>query len=224
MDDIFSIWDKIQKINIDFIIFVFVVIFVLKFKDLFELLFKYSTHRTEQLNLAKKLLEESGYADSKEMVMIKRMMKYRAVKIATNLINDKYGNLYCYLFSKCTEEEMHGLHKTVPFVEGNGNEFHLNDRALTKRRSTGILLSVALVFLTIYMSIIFKTSPSINLNWLFSSFIILEVGFFFYWWAKIMPDDIEVKYTKQLLKKTNIDEFNEYLKAPDDTTTHGDIG
>jgi len=210
MEDIFKVWDKIQNIKIDFIVFVFFIIFIFKFKDFFELFFRFSTHRTEQLNAAKNLLENSGLSGSKEMVMVKSMMKYHAVKIATNLMSEKYGNLYCYLFSKCTEEEMYGLHKTVSFVETKGNAFYFNDRALAKRRYTGILVALIIIGITLYMRVIFKISPGINLSWLFSSFIIFEMGFFFYWWVKILPDDIAVKYTKQLLEKTKIDEFNEY--------------
>lgn len=210
MEDIFKLWDKIQSINIDFIIFVFLIFFIFKFKDIFELLFNYSTHRTEQLNTAKKLLEDSGYSESKEMVMIKKMMKYRAIKISTNLINEKYGNLYCYLFSKCTEEEMHGLHKTVPFIYIKDNDFYFNDRALMKRRLTGVILAIAIISFNIYMNIIFKEPTGINLSWLFNSLIIIEATFVFYWLVKIIPNDIEVKNTKKLLKKNNVDEFNKY--------------
>ncbi|PWC11088.1 hypothetical protein B4923_14415 [Brenneria roseae subsp. americana] len=210
MEDLFKIWDKIQSINIDFVIFIFVVIFILKFKDIFELIFRYSTHRTEQLNAAKKLLEDSGYANSKEMAMIKVMMKYHAIKIATSLINEKHGNLYCYLFSKCTEDEMHGLHKVVPFIEIKDNQFYFNDNALMKKKLAGGIIIFVIICINIYISTMFKGELDINLSWLFYSLIIIEAIFAFYWWAKIMPDDIEVKNTKQLLEKTDIDEFNKY--------------
>lgn len=212
MEEVFEAWDKIQNINIDFIVFVFVFVFVFKLKDFFELFFRFSTHRTEQLNAAKKLLEGSGYANSKEMNVVKSMMKSHAVKIATNLINKNYGNLYCYLFSKSTEEA-YGLHKTISFIENNDDEFYFNDRELTKTRYVGVGMTLIIIFFTIFMSVRFKMLPDINLSWLFNSFVIVEVGFCLYWLVKVMPNDVEVRYTKKLLKKTNVDEFNEYQKT-----------
>lgn len=210
MENLFKIWDKIQSLNIDFIIFVFIIIFIFKFKDIFELLFKHSTHRTDQLNAAKKLLEDAGYADSKEMKMIKTMMKTRAVKIATNLISEKHGSLYCYLFSKCIEEEISGLHKTLPYIDTSDDNFSFNDSALRKRRVTGVIVIMMIICFNIYMNILFKNSPDINLNWLFNSLIIIEVIFAFHWWANILPNDVEVKNIKELLKKTSVKEFNSF--------------
>ncbi|MBN3344560.1 hypothetical protein H5A44_19265 [Pectobacterium brasiliense] len=210
MEEVFKVWNDIQSINIDFIIFVFIIIFVLKFKDIFELLFKYSAHRTEQLNTAKKLLEDSGYADSNEMIMIKKMMKSRAVKITTNLISEKYAKFYCYLFSKCTEEEKSGLHKVVPFIDTKDDEFYFNDNNLRKRRLTGVFLALIIIAFSIYMNIIFKGVSDMNISWLFNSLAIIEALFAFHWWINIMPNDIEVKRIKELFKKTNMHEFNNY--------------
>ncbi|GEM_PF-4838953 len=210
MEGLFKIWDKIQNINIDFIIFVFVIIFIFKFKDIFELSFKHSTHRTDQLNAAKKLLEDAGYTDSKEMKMIKTMMKTRAVKIATNLISERHGNLYCYLFSKCIEEEVMGLHKVLPYIDTQDDDFSFDDNALRKRRVTGVILIMMIIAFNLYMNIIFKDSPDINLSWFFNSLIIIEVIIAFHWWANIMPNDVEVKNIKKLLKKSSVKEFNSY--------------
>ncbi|MEQ9875384.1 hypothetical protein ABRP91_16225 [Pectobacterium brasiliense] len=210
MEEVFKVWNDIQSINIDFIIFVFIIILILKFKDIFELLFKYSTHRTEQLNTAKKLLEDAGYADSNEMIMIKKMMKSRAVKITTNLISEKYAKFYCYLFSKCTEEEKSGLHKVVHFIDTKDDEFYFNDNNLRKRRLTGVFLALIIIAFSIYMNIIFKGVSNMNISWLFNSLAIIEALFAFHWWINIMPNDIEVKRIKELFKKTNMHEFNNY--------------
>jgi hypothetical protein len=185
----------------------------MKFKDIFELLFRYSTFRTEQLNSAKKLLEDSDNTDSKEMAMVKKMMKIRAIKLSTNLINEKHGNLFCYLYSKCTEEEIYGLHKTLPFINSKDNKFYFNKNALFKTRLVGYSVITMLILVNIVMIAILKQSVDINLNWLFYSLTILEIIFLFYLNLKIMPDGIEIKNTKNLLEKTKIDEYNNYFKA-----------
>ncbi|MGU3522598.1 hypothetical protein ACLBW2_05785 [Enterobacteriaceae bacterium C23F] len=207
MDWMFNVWDKIQNINLDFMIFVFSIVFIIKFKDVFDLLFRCSVFRTEQLNSAKKLLEDSGCEDSKEMTLVKAMMKNRAIKIATGLKSDKHGDLYCYLFSRSNDSDVGGLHKVIPFVEIKRDGYFFNSNELRKKRLVGIVVTLIGIGALVYLNIALKETPELNFSWLFNSLILILVMLFVNWFSRIMPDDIDVRNVKQLLGKINADNF-----------------
>lgn len=221
MGDLFGFWGKFQNVRVDFIIFALLVIFIFKFKDIFDVYFKFKSHKTEALKSAKDLLELSGGVDSKEMVMVNKMMELHAIKLATGVINDKYGKIYCYLFSKCKDERIYGLHKTVPFVTIDGAGFSFNKKSLRNKRLNGVGISFAFALLMIYMSYIYGNIAGVNFSWFFQTMLVIELGILFCWWVRILPDDIQVKSTIDLLMKTSVEEFEKFNATP--TTTPSEI-
>ncbi|HHQ6631936.1 TPA: hypothetical protein ACSTL1_003436 [Serratia fonticola] len=222
MEDAFKIWEKVKDIQLDLLLFVLVLFFAFKFKDITELFIRLSSLKTERLQSAKEMLELSDNGKTTEMKMIKELMRSHAVRVATNLISDKGRKLYCYLFVKFGLNELAGAHKLVHFVSIKDNGFFFDKSAINSKRWRVSTLMMLLVLTFIYMSIVYTSSEGVNLSWLFRFVIVIMIGSYFYWWAKIMPDDIEVKNIERLLQEASVSEYHQFLKGkypPIDETT-----
>ncbi|HGM6744301.1 hypothetical protein I5Q17_23545 [Serratia ureilytica] len=207
MEDALVIWDKVQNMQLDLLIFVLFLFFAFKFKDVTDLLIKLSTLKTEKLKSAKELLDMSGDANSPEMDVVKELMRAHALRLAVGLVSDRGRDIYCRLFTRYGSVEMYSLHKTMQFITVKDGELFFDDSMLRKRKMVGFFVMLFVTFFLLYMSLTYRDMDGLNLSWLFSVFVIAELGGYMYFLMKTIPDDSEVRRVKVLLKNLNCKDF-----------------
>ncbi|HGM5338220.1 TPA: hypothetical protein ACKP2J_002661 [Serratia marcescens] len=207
MEDALIIWDKVKNIQLDLLIFVLFLFFAFKFKDVIDVFIRLSTLKAEKLRTAKELLDVSGGVNSPEMDVVKELMRAHALRLAVGLVSDKGRDIYCRLFTRYGAVEMYSLHKTMQFITAKDGELFFDDSMLRKRKVVGFFIMIFVTFFLLYMSLTYKDMDGLNLSWLFSIFVITELGGYMYFLMKTIPDDSDVRRVKVLLKDLNCKDF-----------------
>lgn len=211
-ENIIESWDKIKNIEYDFLIFILLIIFIFKIKDIVDLFFQISKFKTDKLKSSLELLEVSKESNKNEIEMVKSMMRLHAIRISASLYSNKCVELYCYLFQKVGVTNMQGVNKTIEFITINDNTFIFDDKALKKRRCSAILVTIISIAWFIAMSLFYNGNDGINFSWLFKLLSLIIIAMCIYVFIKVIPNDLEVVKIKGLLLNTNVNEFEEFKK------------
>lgn len=215
IDDLFRFWDKLSSVKPDLILFIGFVFLVIKFKDVSDLYFKIKFKRADEYKEAKKLLELSGYADTRDMQIVNDGLRGVALTLITNGVDVKYRKLCYYLMYVASEKEKHintSIFKCLQFIESNGDRFYFNDGAYTKWQVRAFIVALVLsITMLLAGNYDYGNAYSVfKISWVMNvSFVIFFISFAYLFFVK-KPDSGDIKVVKDLLSTSNIADFNKF--------------
>jgi len=215
VEDLFKFWDKLSSVQPDLILFVSFVFLVFKFKDVVDVYFRIRFKEADELKEAKKLLELSGYSNTRDMRIIDNNLRNAALALITDGVNARYREFCYYLMHVASEKDKYintSIFKCLPFIETEGDDFIFNESAYTKWQVRSVIIALVVGFTVLFAgSFNFGDNhSSFKLAWLLNFSGVLFFAAFINFFLIKKPHSGDIAAVNDLLLNPSVKDFKKF--------------
>ncbi len=200
-----DVWGTLKSPSLGFVTFIMLCIFLLKIKDIIDILEIIKTRKINNLKMLRDELILTKGEGSCEKKLLDNVIEMEMIKLSLGVSNRRMLPLFSYLATKINFQTLLITKKCIDYIDPEN--LSIDAKGVSKRFWTIVSVCIAV---TIYfiLALINEETAKIEMQWLLMSIVIFIIAGAI-WTLNKLPGTTEIKRMNEVLG--DIDK-NDYLK------------